>query len=307
MATQVIINNPIINSPFEEPRRHYRFDEDGITDDIVPQRRISAYFVPIAQPKKKSKDKQLTFEDWTADRIEENKAVNFIRQRVQIWREGGYPAVTNITRRLLDHWKNTDRHRRLFFCQVEAVETLIYITEAANKYGDQVIHNDLKRFAEDANPELVRTACKMATGSGKTAVMAMIIVWQTLNKLARPQDNRFSDTFLVVTPGITIRDVYASSCQVIHRIATSPSISCRPICETNSARRKSSSPTSMPSSAAKRSRRENSPNRFSRAAMTWPSPNPRETRTVQQRRARTGRSKPFHRSPEHHPGRLPAA
>jgi type III restriction enzyme len=63
MAKQVIINNPIINSPFDEPRRHYRFDEDGITDDIVPERRISAYFVPIAQPKKKSKEKQLTFED----------------------------------------------------------------------------------------------------------------------------------------------------------------------------------------------------------------------------------------------------
>jgi type III restriction enzyme len=206
VAKQVVIQNPIINSPFEEPRRHYRFDDEGITDEIVSERRISAYFVPIAQPKKKSKDKQLTFEDWTADRIEENRAVNFIRQRVQIWREGGYPAVTNITRRLLEHWKNTDRHRRLFFCQIEALETLIYIIEAAKRYGDQVIHNDLKRFAEDANPELVRTACKMATGSGKTVVMAMIIAWQTLNKLARPQDNRFSDAFLVVTPGITIRD-----------------------------------------------------------------------------------------------------
>jgi type III restriction enzyme len=108
MAKSVIIKNPIINSPFEEPCRHYRFDDEGITDEIANQRRVSAYFVPIAQPRKKSKEKQLTLADWTADRIEENKTVNFVRQRVQIWREGGYPAITNVTRRLLQHWKNQD-------------------------------------------------------------------------------------------------------------------------------------------------------------------------------------------------------
>ena len=206
MAQKVVIKNPIINAPFEEPRRHFRFDEDGITDDVVPARRPSSYFVPIAQPKKKGKDKQLTFQDWTADRIEENKAVNFIRQRVNIWREGGHPEITPVTRRLLEHWTQQDRFRRLFFCQIEALETLIYIAEAANKFGDQVITNDLRRFAADANPDLLRIAAKMATGSGKTVVMAMIVAWHTLNKHANPQDSRFSDAFLVVTPGITIRD-----------------------------------------------------------------------------------------------------
>lgn len=123
MAQNVVIANPIINSPFAEPSRHFFFDEEGITDRIVQNRRRSEYFVPIARPKKKSKDKQLTFDDWTADRIEENKTVNFIRQRVAGWREGNYAEITSRTRRLLEHWKNTDRFR-LFFCQIEALETL---------------------------------------------------------------------------------------------------------------------------------------------------------------------------------------
>jgi type III restriction enzyme len=203
---QVVIENPVINSPFDEPQRHFRFDDDGITDQILCDRRPSSYFIPIAKPKKKSKDAQQTFEDWTADRIEENKNVNQIRQRVKLWREGKYPDVTRTTARLLEHWNNPDRHRRLFFCQVEAMETLIYITEVAKKYGDNWIENELRQFNEDANPELFRMACKMATGAGKTAVMSMIIAWHTLNKLANPQDARFTDTFLVVTPGITIKD-----------------------------------------------------------------------------------------------------
>ena len=123
-AEPVVIENPVINSPFAEPRRHYRFDDGGITDDIVCERRPSSYFIPIARPRKKSKDAQQTFEDWTADRIEENKNVNRIRQRVKLWREGRYPDVTRTTARLLEHWNSADRHRRLFFCQVEALETL---------------------------------------------------------------------------------------------------------------------------------------------------------------------------------------
>jgi type III restriction enzyme len=201
-----VITNPIINSPFIEPQRHFQFDDSGITNEIAQERRSSSYFIPIARPKKKTKDAQATFSDWTADRIEENRAVNLIRRRVKLWREGGYPDVTRTTARLLAHWRNTDRHRRLFFCQVEALETVIYITEVAKKYGDASIENDVRTANEAANPGLYRMACKMATGSGKSAVMAMLIAWHTLNKLANPQDARFTDSFLVVTPGITIRD-----------------------------------------------------------------------------------------------------
>ncbi len=129
-----------------------------------------------------------------------------IRRRVRLWREGGYVGVTPTTARLLAYWTDPDREKKLFFCQIEALETAIYITEVAKKYGDAWIENELREANDTSNPGLPRIAFKMATGSGKTVVMAMLIAWQTLNKLANPQDARFSDTFLIVTPGITIRD-----------------------------------------------------------------------------------------------------
>ena len=204
---QVIIENPILNSPFEKPKRHFRFSDEGITNDIAEARRVSSYFIPIAKPKKKGKATQLAFDtEWTKDRIEENIFINRIRERVSLWRRGDYQGITKTTRRLLDYWRNPERERKLFFCQIEAVETAIYITEVANRYGDSWIENELRRANEDANPELFRIAFKMATGSGKTVVMAMLIAWHVLNKLANTQDARFTDTFLIVTPGITIRD-----------------------------------------------------------------------------------------------------
>lgn len=202
---QIVIENPVLNSPFSEPDRHFRFDDEGITDDIVEGRRSSSYFVPIARPKKKGK--QLAFEtEWTQDRVEENQLVNQIRARVGLWREGGYLGVTATTSRLLAYWTSLERERKLFFCQIEALETAIYIAEVAKKYGDAWIENTLREKNDLSNPGLPRIAFKMATGSGKTVVMAMLIAWQALNKLANAQDARFSDTFLIITPGITIRD-----------------------------------------------------------------------------------------------------
>ncbi len=205
---QVVIENPILNSPFEEPKRHFKFTEDGITDEVIAERRISQYFVPIPRPKKRSgKEKQLSFDtQWTSDRIEENKLINQIRGAVAKWRRGGYIGVTRITSKLLEYWKREDRERRLFFCQIEALETAIWITEVAGKYGEAWIENRLRQENERSNPLLYRIAFKMATGSGKTVVMAMLIAWQALNKIANPQDARFSDAFLIVTPGITIKD-----------------------------------------------------------------------------------------------------
>jgi len=203
---QVVIENPILNSPFEEPRRHFRFTEDGITDEIVEARRVSQYFIPIPRPKKKS-PKQLSFEtEWTADRIEENRLINQIREAVAKWRKGGYVGITKTTTRLLEYWKRPEREHKLFFCQIEALETAIWISEVAGKYGEAWIENRLREENARSNPLLYRIAFKMATGSGKTLVMGMLIAWQTLNKLVNPQDARFSDTFLIVTPGITIRD-----------------------------------------------------------------------------------------------------
>jgi type III restriction enzyme len=199
-----VIENPILNSPFREPTRHFRFGDEGITSEVIDQRRVSSYFMPIPAAKKSS---QLVFDtEWTRDRIEENKFINRVRERVGLWRQGGWPGVTPTTRRLLEYWTDPERERPLFFCQVEALETAIYLTEAATKQGDAWVANELKRFSDDANPGIFRVAFKMATGSGKTVVMGMLIAWQVLNKLQSPQDARFTDAFLVVTPGITIRD-----------------------------------------------------------------------------------------------------
>jgi hypothetical protein len=107
---------------------------------------------------------------------------------------------------LIAYWTDPNREKKLFFCQNEALETAIYIAEVAKKYGDAWIENAIREANDTSNPGLPRTAFKMATGSGKTVVMAMLIAWHTLNKRASPQDARFSDTFLIVTPGITIRD-----------------------------------------------------------------------------------------------------
>jgi type III restriction enzyme len=200
-----VIEDPILNSPFREPTRYFKFDDDGITNEILNGRRPSSYFVPIARVKKKGK--QVPFEtEWTKDRIEPNPVVDRIRQRVAAWRQGGYVGVTGTTSRLLSYWTREGRDKPLFFCQVEAIETAIYITEVARKYGDAWIENDLRAANDTSNPGLPRLALKMATGSGKTVVMAMLIAWHALNKLEDRHDARFTDAFLVVTPGITIRD-----------------------------------------------------------------------------------------------------
>jgi type III restriction enzyme len=202
---QVVIENPIINSPYEEPKRHFRFTKDGITNEIADGRRISEYIVPVPQPRKQGN--QMSFDtEWVEDRFEENKFINQVRDRVAKWRAGGYLHVTKTTRWLLDYWTRPDRDHKLYFCQIEALETVIFITEAAKKTGDAWIENRIAESNEDANPGLFRIAMKMATGSGKTVVMTMLIAWHVLNKQANPQDARFTDSFLVVTPGITIRD-----------------------------------------------------------------------------------------------------
>ena len=203
---QIVIENPILNSPYVEPTKHHRFDDEGITNDVISSRRISTYFIPIPKPRRKGG--QLVFDtEWTKERMEENKEINRIRASVSQWRRGTYlNDVTKTTRYLMDYWKNSERDKKLFFCQIEALETIIYITEVAKKYGDTWIESVLHEGNLSSNPLLNRIAFKMATGSGKTVVMAMLIAWQALNKQANPQDSRFSDTFLLVTPGITIRD-----------------------------------------------------------------------------------------------------
>jgi len=201
-----IIDNPIINSPYKAPEKHFKFDDDGITNDIVEGRRESQYFVPVPKPRKRGQQIELDFAEFTADKIRKNDFVNEVRARVDLWRKQGYQSVTPTTRRLLEFWSDENRENKILFAQREAAETAIYLAEAAQKQGDAWIRNRLNETNQACNLGLHRVALKMATGSGKTVVMAMVIAWQTLNKVAQPNDGRFASRFLVITPGLTIKD-----------------------------------------------------------------------------------------------------
>lgn len=184
------IDRLIINSPYEEPRYHWRYDPATKLFDLVEGRRPAGYVV--ATPDSKASDDPGLFI--------EIPLVNQIRPRLKDWREAGYPGVTSLTKRLLEHWQdpeNFDR-RRFFFCQLEAVETLIWLTEAPAAEG---VGLDIPTDGGD----FVRQCCKMATGTGKTIVMAMVIAWQILNKVASPQDSRFSKNVLITAPGLTVK------------------------------------------------------------------------------------------------------
>ena len=149
---QVVIENPVINSPFEEPQRHFRFTNEGITNEIVPERRVSSYFIPIAKPKKKGK--QLTSRTRNGPRSA-SRRTRTSTGFAPGWPCGGKAATwetTKTTARLLEYWQRPDREKKLFFCQIEALETPIYITEVAKKYGDAWIENDLRDGQRRSQP-----------------------------------------------------------------------------------------------------------------------------------------------------------
>ncbi|ROP43269.1 BPTD_3080 family restriction endonuclease [Pseudokineococcus lusitanus] len=201
-------DNPILGSPYDIPSRHWRLDDrGGIQDDVVQGRRRSESWVPVPRPRKRKVSGQTELElHRTDERRERNDQVDRIRQVVDLWRRRDYPHVTETTGRLLRYWADPERSNRVLFAQREAAETAIYIAEAAARDGNDWVRQELQRLNGEFNRGLPRVALKMATGSGKTVVMAMLIAWQTLNKVARPKDPRFSTRFLVVAPGITIRD-----------------------------------------------------------------------------------------------------
>lgn len=201
-----VITNPILNSPFAEPRQHFEFDERGvITGAVASGRRRSLYFTPIPGTKKRS-GPQTSLDLDSNDKVEENKLINQIRSDVAVWRLGGYHGVTQTSRRLLEHWNEIDtKVRPLFFCQREAIETAIFLSEVAPKTAP-FFQDTLAQYANSLNEGLFRIALKMATGTGKTVVMSLLIAWQTINKARNPHDARFTDQFLVVAPGITIKD-----------------------------------------------------------------------------------------------------
>ena len=203
------LSNPILNSPFDPPERHFGIGPNGPTGEIKEGRRPSESFIPVPQQKKGRTDEQQSLDfDATGDRIEENSLINDIRRHVERWRASNWNGVTAYSRKLLLHWAALPpvRDDPVFFCQREAVETAIFLAEVAGRHGTPDYRARLREQNMLHNDGLPRVALKMATGSGKTVVMAMLIAWQTINKVYAPRDARFSKQFLVVTPGITIRD-----------------------------------------------------------------------------------------------------
>ena len=185
-----LIENPILNSPFNEPVRHFKFADEGITNEIVDGPPQQLLLHPDRPPEEEGKAARLRHRmDAGPDRGKQERQPH--PPRVGMWRDGGHVGVTPTTAAPPGILDRPERERKLFFCQIEALETIIYIAEVAKKFGDAWIEDDVRKGNDTSNPGLPRFAFKMATGSGKTVVMAMIIAWQALNKLANPQDARF--------------------------------------------------------------------------------------------------------------------
>ena len=178
----------IICNPYEKPKQHLSYNREIRKFELVEGRRRAGYIV--------ASEASQAFDD--PGHFIPLEEVNKIRERVDKWRDADYPGITTVTKELLEHWKNPDSEPRLFFCQIEAIETLIWLIEAPENEKQGIdIEGDGSQFQ--------RLCSKMATGSGKTIVMAMLIAWQIINKVTYSKDNRFSKYVFVVAPGLTVK------------------------------------------------------------------------------------------------------
>ncbi len=220
--TELFFSRPILNSPYQYPARHWELDASGQpTQQIIESRRRAEFVTPIPKPRKRKTKKRAQSEfifdeghgiSTEAQQYDPIPIINELRYVVDQWRAAKNPSqwqVTPETARLLQHWREYDfQSVRPFFCQVEAVETVIWLSEVAPQGGkrEKRFLEHLATVNEQANRDLMRLALKLATGAGKTTVMAMIIAWQTINAVRRPNSKRFTKGFLIVAPGLTIKD-----------------------------------------------------------------------------------------------------
>ena len=202
------VGEPIINSPFKKPEAHWYIREGELPQKLAGRRPAIVY-----PPREQRREWDLS--DGTLERSKkypagyEMKLVNAIRERVDAWRAAGWPGVTRTTHELLQWWRREGREKPLFFAQLEAVETIVFMREARADYlqGIEPPMEELSgRQSETGAKPFRRYACKMATGSGKTTVMGMLAAWSILNKVNDRSDARFSDVVLIVCPNVTIRN-----------------------------------------------------------------------------------------------------
>jgi len=183
------IRQLIINSAYSEPAHHWRPAASGISFEMVKGRRPAGYTVS-AEGASPHND---------PGKFVELGLVNAIRPKVAAWREAGYPGATGVTRKLLAHWRNDEaRPHPFFWCQLDAIETLIWLSEAPAQERDGIV--------VPGDGGLFRRLCtKLCTGGGKTIVMAMLIAWQVCNRASYPRDGRFSGSVFIVAPGLTVK------------------------------------------------------------------------------------------------------
>ena len=204
------VEKPILCKPYEEPAEYWLYDLETGEATRAPGRRPAGHWFKTGRSAPDQQGRLLAEENW-----EELPHVNRLREDVKRWRDSGYRNATNVTRELLRHWWREDKPRRLFFCQLEAVETVIFLAEIRmggkrTAFRPRFTDEDLAKL-DDAPPDaglpaLTRLGCKMATGSGKTVVMAMLIAWAFCNRGQLPSDERFPNAALVVCPNLTIRE-----------------------------------------------------------------------------------------------------
>jgi type III restriction enzyme len=206
-------DNPILNSPYEEPYLHYATDADGALDytDIRTGRRIYTSDIQVIPSRQSPQSSIFEVNDLVAEYG--THLINLCRKEVGIWRQAKYPNTTRVTKELLTFWfDNPDRHavKKLFFAQQEAVETAIWLNEVADKSNPgqhilNILRNAQKTVSSEMADQLQRIAFKMATGTGKTVVMGCFILYHYFNRQEYRSDTRFADYFLIVTPGVTIK------------------------------------------------------------------------------------------------------
>lgn len=219
MTEQVLIQpveSPVICKPYEEPTQYYEYDRNTGEAKKQPGRRPASYWYKIEDAASRRGQLKLQLEEDRRDLV----LVNKLRKDVKRWRDSGWEGATNVTRDLLRHWSRKDRGRRFFFCQMEAAETIIFLNEIRGlrkegtrgkprwnpEFKDDDFASLIDQSLDPIYAPLTRMCCKMATGSGKTVVMAMLISWAFCNRGRVPSDDRFPNAALICCPNLTIKE-----------------------------------------------------------------------------------------------------
>ncbi len=207
MMSAVEVPTPILNVPFEEPKLHWCIRE-GAEPYRQGGRRASIVFPPQNQKHEWDTSDGTLRKCSDPPSAYEIVLANLIRERVKEWKKQGYPGASRTTLELLEYWQRDGRQARLFFAQLEAAETIIFLNESRSDFRQGIavpLDNPSTQQQSEGTKAFIRYACKMATGSGKTTVMGMIAAWSILNKIANRNDARYSDVVFVVCPNVTIR------------------------------------------------------------------------------------------------------